>query len=143
MPAKFQIKKVSNEKFYFNYFAANGEIVLTSQMYASKVTAKKGIASVQNDATDIDQFEGNTNKKREHYFVLKAKNQQVIGTSEGYAGRTGVKNAGVTPYFADPEILSSTTAFIGDFNVTGRRLHSPGSRLSTCCSESGLASSLR
>ena len=92
MPAKFQIKKARNGKFYFNYLAANGEIVLTSQMYASKVTAKKGIASVQNNAAEIDQFEGNTNKKGEHYFVLKAKNQQVIGTSEGYAGKTGMKN---------------------------------------------------
>jgi uncharacterized protein YegP (UPF0339 family) len=92
MPAKFQVKKARNGKFYFNYLAANGEIVLTSQMYASKATAKKGIASVQNNATDMDQIEANTNKKGEHYFVLKAKNQQVIGTSEGYAGRTGMKN---------------------------------------------------
>ena len=92
MPAKFQVQKARNGKFYFNYLAANGEIVLTSQMYASKATAKKGIASVQNNAADIDQFEANTNKKGEHYFVLKAKNQQVIGTSEGYAGRTGMKN---------------------------------------------------
>jgi len=92
MPAKFQVKKARNGKFYFNYLAANGEIVLTSQMYASKVTAKKGIASVQNNAADIDQFESNTNKKGEHYFVLKAKNQQVIGTSEGYTGKTGMKN---------------------------------------------------
>lgn len=92
MPAKFQIKKARNGKFYFNYLAANGEIVLTSQMYASKVTAKKGIASVQANSPELDQFEGNTNKKGEHYFVLKAKNRQVIGTSEGYAGKTGMKN---------------------------------------------------
>lgn len=92
MPAKFQVKKARNGKFYFNYLAANGEIVLTSQMYASKVTAKRGIASVQNNAADLGQFEEKTNKKGEHYFVLKAKNQQVIGNSEGYAGKTGMKN---------------------------------------------------
>jgi len=67
MPAKFQVKKARNGKFYFNYLAANGEIVLTSQMYASKVTAKKGIASVQNNAADLDQFEEKKNKKGEHY----------------------------------------------------------------------------
>lgn len=92
MPAKFQIRKAKNGKFFFNYLAANGEIVLTSQMYASKVTAKRGIASVQTNAADLDQFETHTNKKGEHYFVLKARNQQVIGTSEGYAGTSGLKS---------------------------------------------------
>lgn len=92
MPAKFQVKKARNGKYYFNYLAANGEIVLTSQMYASKVTARKGITSVRKNAADIEQFEANTNRKGEHYFVLKAKNRQVIGTSEGYTGKTGMKN---------------------------------------------------
>ncbi len=91
MPAKFQIKKARNGKLFFNLLATNGEIILTSQMYASKVTAKKGIASVQSNAAELDQYEQKTNKKGEHYFVLKAKNQKVIGQSEGYAGSTGMK----------------------------------------------------
>ena len=47
MPSKFQIKKAKNGKHFFNLLASNGEVILTSQMYASKATAKKGIASVQ------------------------------------------------------------------------------------------------
>ena len=92
MPAKFQIKKARNGKFFFHLLANNGEVILASQMYASKATAKKGIASVQTNAADIGQFEEKTNKAGEHYFVLKAKNQQVIGTSESYSGTTGMKN---------------------------------------------------
>ena len=92
MSAKFQIKKARNGKFFFHLLAKNGEIILASQMYASKATAKKGIASVKTNAADIGQFEEKTNKRGEHYFVLKAKNYQVIGTSEGYAGKTGMKN---------------------------------------------------
>ena len=57
MPAKFQIKQAKNGKYFFNLLANNGEVTLTSQMYASKTTAKKGIASVQANATDADQFE--------------------------------------------------------------------------------------
>ena len=91
MPSKFQIKKAKNGKFFFNLLAANGEIILTSQMYASKATAKKGIASVQLNAAISDQYEQKTNKAGEHYFVLKAKNQKVIGQGEGYAGTTGMK----------------------------------------------------
>lgn len=91
MPAKFQIKKAKNGKLFFNLLAHNGEVILTSQMYASKKTAKKGIASVQSNAADLDQFETKTNKAGEHYFVLKAKNQKVIGQSEGYAATGGMK----------------------------------------------------
>ena len=91
MPARFQIKKAKNGKFFFSLLAANGEVVLTSQMYASKATAKKGIASVQANAVDIDQFEQLKNKAGKHYFVLRAKNQQVIGTGEAYSGTTGMK----------------------------------------------------
>ena len=50
MPSKFQIKKAKNGKQFFNLLASNGEVILTSQMYASKATAKKGIASVQSNA---------------------------------------------------------------------------------------------
>ena len=92
MSAKFQINKARNGKFFFRLLARNGEIILSSQMYASKATAKKGIGSVQANAADTERFEQKTNKKGEHYFVLKAKNQQVIGTSEGYDGKTGMKN---------------------------------------------------
>lgn len=92
MPAKFQLKKAKNGKFYFDLLAPNGEVILTSQMYTSKVAAKKGIASVQANAPDPDRFEQRLNNAGEHYFVLKAQNHQVIGNSEGYSGQTGIKN---------------------------------------------------
>jgi uncharacterized protein YegP (UPF0339 family) len=92
MPSKFQIKKARNGKFFFHLLAANGEVILASQMYASAATAKKRIASVQTNAADLNQYEERINKTGEHCFVLKAKNQQVIGTSEGYSGATGMKN---------------------------------------------------
>lgn len=94
MPAVFQLKKAKNAKFYFNLLAANAEIILTSQMYASKATAKKGIASVQNNAADTERFEACENKKGESYFVLKAKNHQIVGTSQGYSAKAGM-NKGI------------------------------------------------
>lgn len=92
MAAKFQLKKAKNGKFFFNLLATNGEVILTSQMYASKATAKKGIASVQANAGDTARFEEKVNKGGQHYFVLKAKNQQVIGNSEAYSGKPAMKN---------------------------------------------------
>ena len=92
MPAKFQIKSAKDGSFFFNLLAANGEVVLTSQMYATKATAKKGIASVKNNAAESGQYEQLTNRAGKHYFVLKAKNSQVIGTGQAYSGTTAVKN---------------------------------------------------
>ena len=92
MPGKFELKKAKNGKLFFNLLATNGQVILTSQMYASKATAKKGIASVQNNAAEPGQFERLTTKKGEPYFVLKAKNRQVIGTSESYNTAKAMEN---------------------------------------------------
>ncbi|MEE2935302.1 MAG: YegP family protein [Planctomycetota bacterium] len=40
MTAKFKNIRAKNGSFYFNLLAANGEVVLTSQMYASKANTK-------------------------------------------------------------------------------------------------------
>ena len=91
MPYKFQLKSAKNGKIYFNLLATNGEVTLTSQMYASKRSATKGIASVQGNASELEQFEEKKNKAGNHHFVLKAKNHQVIGNSEAYSGKAAMK----------------------------------------------------
>jgi uncharacterized protein len=50
--SKFDRKKSTNEKFYFNLKAANGEIIGTSEMYESNQACENGIASVQKNALD-------------------------------------------------------------------------------------------
>lgn len=94
MPAAFELKLAKNGKYFFNLLATNGEVILTSQMYASKATAKKGIASVKNNSEATEQFETLKNKSGKDYFVLKAKNHQVIGTSQGYSS-TRAMNGGI------------------------------------------------
>lgn len=91
MPAVFRISKAKNGKYFFNLLAANGEKILRSQMYASKRTARNGIESVRNNAGESKQFDRRRNKAGKHYFVLKAKNHQVIGTSEGYFGKSAME----------------------------------------------------
>jgi uncharacterized protein YegP (UPF0339 family) len=94
MSAAFQIRQAKNRKYYFNLVAPNSEVILTSQMYASRVTAKKGIASVQNNAAIESRFEVKENKAGKQYFVLKAGNHQVIGTSESYSAKAAL-NKGI------------------------------------------------
>lgn len=52
---KFEIKKSSNDKFYFNLLSkGNGEIIATSEMYNSKQSCKNGIEAVKRDAPNAD-----------------------------------------------------------------------------------------
>jgi uncharacterized protein YegP (UPF0339 family) len=52
MPGKFVIKKGSTGKFRFNLLSTNGQVVVTSEAYNSKASAKNGIKSVQKLAAD-------------------------------------------------------------------------------------------
>ena len=86
--------------YKFNLVAGNGEVIATSQVYKSAVSAKKGIASVSANApvakienqtekgyvaVSCPKFEVYKDKKGEYRFRLKAKNGQIIATGEGYA----------------------------------------------------------
>lgn len=50
--SKFEQKKSTNEKFFFNLKATNGQIIGTSEMYESKQACENGVASVQKNAPD-------------------------------------------------------------------------------------------
>ena len=84
MPAKFEIKTGKNDKLHFNLIAANGEVILTSQMYASRAGAVKGIASIQNNCGCPERFERREGKGGKSHFVLKSTNGRVVGTSQVY-----------------------------------------------------------
>ena len=84
MPGKFEIKKAKDGQFHFNLKAANGEIILSSETYTTKRNAKKGIESVRKNAGSDSQFNRLESRNKKPYFVLKARNHQVIGQSEMY-----------------------------------------------------------
>lgn len=46
----YELKKAKNGQYHFNLKASNGEIILASEMYASKASAENGIASVQTNS---------------------------------------------------------------------------------------------
>ena len=49
---RFEVKVSSNGKPFFNLMATNGQVIGTSQMYASEATMKNGIASVKRNAPE-------------------------------------------------------------------------------------------
>lgn len=92
MAAKFEVKATANGQFMFNLKAGNGQVILTSEMYKAKASALNGIESVKKNAVKAGQFEEKESKKGDPYFVLKAGNGEIIGTSETYSSASALKN---------------------------------------------------
>ena len=81
MPGKFEIKRATDREYFFNLLAPNGEVILTSEMYKSKTGAKTGVAAVQTNAGDPDRYDRRIDKRKHHYFVLKAANHRAFSAS--------------------------------------------------------------
>ena len=95
---KFVIRK-TNTGIKFDLKAGNGEVIATSEVYASEAACKNGVESVKKTAPVAavenqtvegyatekhPKFEVYTDKAGEFRFRLKATNGQVIAVSEGY-----------------------------------------------------------
>ncbi len=87
----FELKK-SGDKFHFVLKAGNGQVILTSQMYASKASAMNGIESVKKNCGDEKCWETKTAKNGKFHFNLKSTNGQIVGSSQMYADEGGMKN---------------------------------------------------
>ena len=103
---KFVIRK-TNTGIKFDLKAGNGEVIATSEVYASEASCLKGVASVAKNAPVAaveDQtvegyavqkhpkFEMYTDKAGEFRFRLKARNGEVILSSEGYKAKASCEN---------------------------------------------------
>ena len=92
MAGSFELKLAKNGEFFFNLLAGNGQVIMKSEMYSSKSAAENGIASVQKNSGEDGQYECKTSTSDKPYFVLKAKNHQVIGQSQMYDSDAGCQN---------------------------------------------------
>ena len=104
--SKFVIRTV-NSGIKFDLKATNGQVILSSEIYTSVAACRKGIASVAKNAAIAKvenqteegytvltnpKFEMYEDKAGEFRFRLKARNGQIIGTSEGYTAKAGCLN---------------------------------------------------
>lgn len=103
---KFVIKN-TNTGVKFDLKASNGEVIATSEVYASLDTCKNGVESVRKnapvagvedqtaenfEAVKHPKFEVYTDKAGEFRFRLKAKNGEIIAVSEGYKAKASCLN---------------------------------------------------
>jgi len=92
MAGKYALTMTSDGRFLFNLEAENGEKILTSESYEAKGGAQKGIESVRSNAPIDARFDRNTSKDDRPYFVLKAGNGEIIGTSQPYSSSSAMEN---------------------------------------------------
>lgn len=103
---KFVVKKTGTG-FKFDLFAGNGEVIATSEVYAGEDACLKGVESVrknvpianlEDQTTDPPKtavnpkFELYLDKAKEYRFRLKARNGEIIATSEGYKAKASALN---------------------------------------------------
>ena len=86
----------------FDLRAANGQIILTSEVYSSEAACRRGVESVRRTAASAPlldlteegsqsvpnpRFELYLDKSGAHRFRLKARNGKIVAVSEGYCGK--------------------------------------------------------
>ena len=81
---KFVITLQKNGEHMFNLKASNGQVILTSQGYASKAGCVNGIESVKKNAPLDERYDRKESTNKKPFFTLLAGNKQIIGKSELY-----------------------------------------------------------
>ena len=103
---KFVIRNVASG-IKFDLKATNGQVIATSEVYTTEAACRGGIESVMKNAPianvedqTVENFEAVTHPKFEMYedkagefrFRLKARNGEIIATSEGYKTKASCEN---------------------------------------------------
>ena len=103
---RFVIRKVPSG-LKFDLRAGNGEPILTSEVYTTMAACRKGLESVRKNAPNAGvenqtqegypvlphpKFELYEDRSGQFRFRLKARNGQIIATSEGYTAKAGCLN---------------------------------------------------
>lgn len=104
--SKFVIRETA-KGIKFDLLAANGQSILTSEVYATRAACRKGIGSIRENAPKAfvenrteesvvsqphPKFEVYQDRSGEYRFRLKSKNGRIIGISQGYSGKAGCLN---------------------------------------------------
>ena len=79
----------------FDLKASNGEVIATSEVYKSKESCMSGVEDQTGEGFEKvkhPKFEMYTDKSGEYRFRLKARNGEIIATSEGYKAKASCLN---------------------------------------------------
>lgn len=91
--ARVEVGAGETGKFHFNFFARNGQIVVSSEAYESEAAAYNGAFAVQTEGASDAAYAVKQNASGGFYFTVTALNGQVIGISQQYTTRQSATDA--------------------------------------------------
>jgi uncharacterized protein YegP (UPF0339 family) len=90
--ARVSVEQGATGQFSFNVYAANGQVILSSESYTTDAAAFNGAFAVQDAASNSANFALKTAADGRVYFTLTALNGQVVGVSQMYASTEAAKS---------------------------------------------------
>ena len=84
MAAEFEFYKVKPGEYRYRLIGGNGDVILSSDVYTSKLGCTKAIESVKNNASNPDNYVREPTPNGTHQFNLISLNGRVIGMSQEY-----------------------------------------------------------
>ena len=90
--AKFEVYRDRSGYFRFRLKANNGQTIIASEAYTTKMACNNGVYSVKLNSNKQGRYSRLASNKGKVYFNLKASNGQVIGTSEIYSSKSALEN---------------------------------------------------
>ena len=128
--ARFTVLEADNGELYFNLVATNGQVIGTSEMYASKSNAEAGVdavmAALQSPASAAaeesgSRFEIFKGADKKTYFRLRAANGQIVLQSQGYSSKSAAEK-GIASVKDNGDDASQYDLFAGADGQHGFRL---------------------
>jgi uncharacterized protein len=90
--ARLEVEQGVSGQFHFNFFAKNGQIVLSSESYTDEANAWNGALSVQENGVNSYSYEVKQAASGGFFFNLKAANGEIVGTSQVYTTAESAKS---------------------------------------------------
>ena len=94
--AHYRVVEAADGRWYFNLVAGNGQVIGTSQLYVSRSSADRGVATVASIVESANElkavrraaFQVFRGLDGQYYFHLRAGNGEIVLQSEGYTRRS-------------------------------------------------------
>lgn len=110
MAGKYELKQTDKGQFHFNLKAGNGQVIMSSGMFASRADAEAAIALARKHCADDGRFERKTSTKGEPYFVLTGPDGKMLGRSEMYASASAMENGVASVVKNGPDAATAEAA---------------------------------
>jgi len=96
MESSYQLLQAADGEWYFNLLAGNYQVIGTSELYASKSNAERGLqtvtalvkSTIEAPAAPIARFQVFQGLDGHYYFHLRAENGAIVLQSQGYTRRS-------------------------------------------------------